>query len=250
LGLGWIVFLGQPTRVSTGLRMIFVRLCTPFVELGDHIPVVHARRDLARQNGQLRAENETLRKQVRALGELGQENIRLHELLNLKTRSPFRTLAARVISRDISNWWRSLQIDRGSDDGIHANMTVVNADGVVGKTISVTRSESRVLLLIDPGCKASALIQSSRDAAGIVAGTDTALRTEPRCQMMFVDRKTRIKAGDSVITSGLGGVFPKGIPIGTVAGARLNPQTGMYLDVEVKPAVDFHRLEEVEVIVE
>jgi rod shape-determining protein MreC len=248
--LGWIVFLGQPTRVSTGLRMIFVRLCKPFVELGDHIPVVHARRDLARQNEQLRAENDSLRQQVRTLGEAGRRNLELEHLLGFKERFPHKTVGARVIGRDASNWWKSLQIDRGSDDGIHVNMAVVNADGVVGKTISVTRGEARVLLLTDSNCKASGLLQNSREKNGIVSGAENALMREPRCQMTFVDRNARIKDGEPVITSGLGGVFPKGIPIGTVISARLDAQTGMYLDVEIKPAVDFHRLEEVEVIVE
>jgi len=249
LVVGGIIFLGQPTAVSTELRMIFVRLATPFVKLGDAFPSVRSRRQLAKENQELRAENESLRKQVHALDELGDENIRLRQLLNVKVHVNSHTIAARVIGRDASNWWKSIQIDRGSDDGVRVNLAVVNADGLAGKTIAVTKGEARVLLLADPNCKASALLQNSREH-GIVAGVENALTREPRCQMTFVDRKAKIKTGELAITSGLGGVFPKGIPIGTVVGTRLDPQTGMYQDVEIKPAVDFHKLEEVEVILE
>jgi rod shape-determining protein MreC len=249
LVLGWIIFLGQPNAVSTKLRMIFVQLSTPFVELGDHIPVVHARRDLAKQNDQLRAENDLLRQQVRALGETGRENLRLHQLLNLKDHLQLKTTSARVIGRDVSNWWKSIQIDRGAQDGLRENLAVLNADGLIGKVISVTKGEARVLLLTDPNCKASALLQDSR-TPGVVGGSESAFTFEPRLEMTFVDRKAKIRQGETVITSGLGGVFPKSILIGTVVSAHVNSQTGMYQDVDIKPAVDFRKLEEVIVILE
>ncbi len=237
--VGWILFLGQPTASSTKLRMIFVQLSTPFVKLGDYIPAVKSRRDLDRQNRELRTENEVLRQQVRALGEAGRENLRLTQKLNLTGRTGFKTLGARVIGRDASNWWKSLQIDRGSNDGVRENLAVLNADGLIGKVVKVTRGEARVLLITDSSCKVSALLQDSREP-GVVAGS----------QMTYVDRNAKINPGENVITSGRGGIFPPGILIGTVVKAELNQQTGMYQDVEIKPAVDFRRLEEVVVILE
>ena len=136
--MGWIIFLGQPTSFSTKLRMAFVQLCTPFVKLGDYLPFVQSRRFFARQNEQLRHDNDLLRQQVRALGETGRENLRLRQLLVLKQHTAFRTVTARVIGRDASNWWSSMQIDRGSNEGLTDNMVVLNADGLIGKTISVT----------------------------------------------------------------------------------------------------------------
>jgi len=218
--------------------MIFVQLSTPFVKLGDYIPVVKSRRDLDRQNRELRAENETFRQQVRALGEAGRENTRLTHLLNLPQHTGFKTIGARVIGRDAGNWWKSIQIDRGSNDGVHENPPVLNADGLIGKIIKVTRGEARVLLITDSNCKVSVLLQDSR-LPGVVAGG----------QMTYVDRNAKITPGENVITSGLGGIFPKGILIGTVVKAELNRQ-GMYQDVDIKPAVDFLRLEEVVVILE
>ncbi len=77
----------------------------------------------------------------------------------MKEHSGFHTLTARVIGRDTSNWWKSIQIDRGSNDGLRQNMAVLNAEGLIGKIISVTKGEARVLLLTDPNCKVSALLQ-------------------------------------------------------------------------------------------
>lgn len=229
--------------------MIFAQLSTPFVKLGDLIPVVQSRRQLARENRQLRADNDLLRQQLRALSETGRENLRLRQLLQLKEHTNHRTISARVIGRDASNWWKSIQLDRGSADGVRQNMAVVNADGLVGKTVAVTQGESRVLLLLDPSCKVSALLQDSRQH-GIVAGVQAAWASQPRCRMTFVDRHAKITPGEAVISSGLGGVFPKGILIGTVVRAQLNQQSGMYQDVEIKPAADFRRLEEVLVLLE
>ena len=243
------MFLGQPNAFSGKLRMVFVQLGTPFVKLGDYFPFVQSRRLLARQNEELRRENDALRQQVRALGETGDENLRLRQLLGLKEHAPFHTVTARVIGRDASNWWESIQIDRGSNDGLHMNMAVLNADGLVGKIVSVTKGESRVLLLTDPNCKVSALLQNTREP-GIAAGVKRSLRLSPHCVMTYVNRDAKIKPGEPVVSSGFGGVFPKGILIGTVTGAQLNKQTGMYQDVEIKPAADFRRLEEVMVIVE
>lgn len=249
LVVGWVIFLGQPNAVATKLRMIFVQLSTPFVRLGDFIPVVKSRRDLDKQNRELKAENDLLRQQLRAFDATVRENIELNQLLAFKQRLPYRTLGARVIGRDASNWWKSLQIDRGTNDGLRENLAVLNADGLIGKVVKVTKGEARVLLLSDPSCKASALLQESR-WDGIVSGVDAAFAGDAQLRMTFVKRDAKINAGENVITSGLGGVFPKGVIIGTVTKAGLNPQTGMYQDLELKPAVDYRRLEEVIVILE
>jgi len=234
--------------LSGKLRMIFVQLCTPFVKLGDYIPVVHSRRVLASENDRLRAEKADLVRQNQSLSEQGRENLRLQQLLALKQHLIVSNVAARVIGRDASNWWRTIQIDRGTRDGVRENCAVLSAYGLIGKTISVTKGEARVLLLVDPNCKVSALIQDSR-TPGIVAGVDEKFGTSPRCQMTFVDRAVAVKPGETIVTSGLGGVFPKGILIGTVVKAQINQQSGMFQDIEVKPASDFRRLEEVIVIV-
>lgn len=247
--LAWVFVLGQPTAFGAQLRAFFVRLATPFERLADLIPVVHSRNQLALANQQLRTDNNDLRRQLTELQHQHAENQQLRSLLQIKQAAPWRTVGARVIGRDASNWWRSVQIDRGSDDGLRSDQPVLSAGGLVGKTVAVTRGESRVLLLIDPSCKAGALLAATREP-GIVSGAPAAaLRREPQIQMSFVDRKSNVKLGDAVYTSGLGGIFPRGILIGTVTDADLDPQ-GLYQLVGLKPAADFRRLEEVMVIVQ
>ncbi len=163
--MGWIIFLGQPTTFSARLRMVFVQLCTPFVKLGDYVPFVQSRRALAKQNEELHRENDVLRQQVRALSETGRENLRLRQLLSLKEHPAFHTVSARVISRDASNWYKSIQIDRGSNDGIRVDTAVLNADGLIGKIVAVTKGEARVLLLADPNCKVSAFLRTHANPA-------------------------------------------------------------------------------------
>ena len=244
LGVGWIVLIGQPTVVATKLRLLAVHLSTPFLKLGDYIPVIKSRRELENQNRELQTANSQLVQQLKAFDATAKENVRLNHLLAFTERVPFRTLGARVIGRDASNWYQSLQIDRGSADGLRPDLAVLNADGLIGKITTVTRAEARVLLLTDPTCKASALLQTSREP-GIVAGTDKA-----GLQMTYVSRAATIHPNEPVLSSGLGGVFPKGILIGTVITGRLDPQTGLYQTLELKPAVDYRRLEEVVVILE
>lgn len=249
LVLGWIVFLGQPTGVSTRLRVLLVQLTTPFVKLADWLPTVHARRALAQDNLRLRAENDRLRRQVGLLQEAAAENLTLRQQLKFKEQSGLHLIGARVIGRDAGNWWKTIQLDRGSQDGVRVDVPVLSADGLVGKTIAVTRGESRVLLLLDPNCKVGALLKGSRET-GVVSGMDEGFTTRPRCQMTYVAQDVAVRAGEAVISSGLGGVFPKGIPLGKVVSAQAHPQSGLYQEVVVEPAVDFRRLEEVLVLVE
>lgn len=247
LVLGWVIFLGQPGIVSTRLRKLFVGLGTPFIKLSDSIPAMHTNRQLEIENKKLRDDNAVLRQQVRNFAEAAQQNVELTRLLTFRQQLPLRTIGARVIGRDASNWWRSIQIDRGTDDKVAENLAVVTADGLVGKVVCATRNEARVLLLLDPNCKASAILQNSREI-GTVTGPDTAFVRTPQYVMTYVRRDAKTQPGEAVITSGLGGVFPKGLLIGTVVSSQLNQQNGMFQDIAVNPAVNYRRLEEVLVI--
>jgi rod shape-determining protein MreC len=249
LAAGWIIILNQPNALSSRLRAVFVNIGTSFLKMGEVIPSFRSRRALTEDNQNLRAENDRLQRQLAQNAELMRENQALRRMLRLAEQNTGqRVVGARVIGRDTSNWWKTVQIDSGTQQGVREDQPVINADGLVGRVISVTRGESRVLLLVDPNCRVSGLLQDTR-APGIVVGAHSAFAVNPVCRMTFIERAARVAPGQLVVTSGLGGVFPKGLPIGTVAGTRLNEQTGMYLDVDVKPAVDFHRLEEVMVIV-
>lgn len=196
----------------------------------------------------VRKENLLLKKQ---LNKLKMDNRRYVEMLStyrrLKALFEFKqsihmpALAAQVIGLDPSGWFRSVIIDRGSHSGVAVDMPVVNASGVVGRVVSVSPHYSKVLLIIDQNSAVDCLIQRSRDR-GMVRG----LRTDA-CSLDFMLKTSDVKVGDNVVTSGLGGVFPKGIPIGKVVEVE-NPPGDLFRRIRVRPAVDFSRLEEVLVI--
>jgi rod shape-determining protein MreC len=248
LTVGWMLFLGQPTATATRLRAFFVRLGTPLVRATHWIPTVKNRRELQAVNRRLTAENDALRERHRSLLEAERQNERLQQLLSFHPPPGVAAVAAHVIGRDAANWWQSLQLDRGLNDGVRPDLPVVTGHGLVGRVITATRGECRVLLLLDPGCTVSALLQRSR-APGIVRGLAPTLARRPQCLLTFVDPRTPVEVGDQVITSGLGGLFPKGLVIGSVLRAELNRDNSMYQEIEVTPAVDFLRLEEVLILV-
>ena len=200
--------------------MIFVQLCTPFVKLGDYFPFVQSRRLLAQQNEQLRHDNDLLRQQVRALGETGRENLRLRQLLDLKEHTAFRTVTARVIGRDASNWWKSLQIDRGSNDGLRRQHGRAQRRRPHRQNHLRHPRRSARPPAHRPELQSRRASCRTRASPASSSGVDAAFTFSPRCLMTYVNRDAKVTPGESVITSGLGGVFPKGILIGTVTRAQ------------------------------
>lgn len=241
--VGWVVVLGQPNPLGDRLRRALSFLVTPLIRVANGLSWPASSRALARENAALRHELEQLRLREQLARELARENRRLERLLKMRSRLPPTVIGARVIGRDASNWWHSLLIDRGRDDGVRENYVVVSADGLVGKTIAVTRDSARVLLLLDEGCWISAVLEESREP-GVVQGVPG----RARCEMRYVGREARVKPGEPVVTSGMGGVFPKGILIGHVLEARFDEQSGLYQRIEIEPATNFRRLEEVLVL--
>jgi rod shape-determining protein MreC len=196
-----------------------------------------------------RAENERLRQQLarlqerrRSVTDLERENQELRELLAIRERLRLETVAARTVALGPSNFEWTITIDAGSDDGIERNMPVINGDGLVGRVIQVTPRASRVLLAIDPNFSAAART-ARRGEIGAIDGRGG----EPML-LRPLDPESDIEAGDEVVTSSYqGGVFPGGIPIGTVTdagevGARLRRE------VTVAPFVDFTRVHHVLVV--
>ena len=193
-------------------------------------------------------ENLRLRDDIRALNlrvlegnEALVANMRLERLLDMKKSIQDPTVSATVIGEDVTSWFRTLVINRGSSEGIREGMAVVSADGVVGQTVKVSPSTSRVLLLTDHASGIAATIQRSR-ARGVVKG-----KNELLCTLEFTTREEDVKVGDTVITSGIGGVFLKGLPIGEVTMVKRG-QYGIFQTVSIRPAVNLPHLEEVLVV--
>ncbi len=176
------------------------------------------------------------------LREADMERANLRELLQFKQANPsYETLAAEVIGRDPSNLLYYITIDRGSDDGVAVGMPVVTARGLVGSIASVYPHSARVMLLTDLSSSVNALIQRSR-ASGVVQG-----QGQRGLTMRYVEQAEQVEMGDIVLTSGLGGNFPKRLVIGQVLTVQRRA-VDMFLEVQVQSAVNFDRLETVLVI--
>lgn len=196
----------------------------------------------------VRKENLALRETVRGLNSRviqGQdalfENERLKDLLTLRDTVKLPTVAANVIGEESAPWYRSIIIDRGSVDGLADGMPVVATAGVVGRVVKVAASSSRVLLLTDHASSIAAMVQRSR-ARGVLKGKGSG-----SCSLEFTVREDDVKVGDIVTTSGIGGVFRKGTPLGEVTMVRKG-EYGMFQTIDVRPAVNTYHLEEVLVL--
>ena len=205
-----------------------------------------------RENARLREENEELRKSLSAaeywiqqMKELREENLRLGDLLEFKTTHSrlFDLVIARVIGKGSDNWSQTVILDRGGLDGLACDMAVLAPAGMVGRVISVTPHTAEVLLIIDRESSVGARVMETRFAPGVISGTGQ----DDQLMMRRVDHDEEILPGQTVITSGYGSVFPKGLVIGTVDKVTLDPD-GLAKSAAVLPAVDFRRLEEVMVV--
>lgn len=189
---------------------------------------------------------ELARYEIARLKMLEQENRKLREMLGLVEDSPLDLLPAKVIGRNVSGWWRKVQLDKGAGDGIEPGMSVVSGRGLVGRVVSASSFRSDVLLMIDPSCRVSARVSDS-GSSGIVRGHRVSPGMEALCRMEFIERGSRIGQGDEVITSGLGGVFPQGLRIGTIRSVEVDP-SGLYRNADIQPATDFRWLDVVFVV--
>lgn len=190
----------------------------------------------------LRTQNTELRNRISTLEEARLENIRLKKLAGFTQASQIKTVGARVIGRPSNQWEGVITIDRGSADGVKAGMPVVGAQGLLGQTVGVTKNAAKVRLITDPRSGVAAMVQATR-AEGIVHGS-----IEGKLKLDFVSGETTVTAGDVVISSGMGGVYPKGLIVGEVTRVRTTPSS-LYQDIEVTPTGRLTGLEEVLVLV-
>lgn len=196
---------------------------------------------LREENIHLKKEAGRLKEQLNAMREAVQENQRLRGLLAFKEDTGHSTMTARVIGMDPTSLFKTITIGKGSADGVSKGMAVVANEGVVGRVLNSSAESSRVLLITDRNSNVDTLIQRSRDR-GIAEGGDFGL-----LQFKYLPRSADAAEGDLLVTSGVGGVFPKGLIIGSIS--KLDKGAGgIFLYAEIKPAVNFSKLEEVLVI--
>jgi len=189
----------------------------------------------------LTQENQKLRAQLQQVKEISLQNVRLRKLLAFVDDLDLPALPAQVIGEDASNWARTIIIDKGTDAGLVNGLPVVAAQGVVGRIIKIAPNSSRVLLITDASSAVAALIQRTR-TRGVARGRGDDLSIE------YALRNADINVGDLLVTSGMGGIFPKGLPLGRIKLVKTD-QFGLFQQVQATPTVDFSHLEEVMVIV-
>ena len=200
--------------------------------------------NLKTENEELQQKNTELEEKVRELESIKAENETLKQYLGLAQKySDYSTIAADVINRDISNYSKNVIINVGANDGIKEGMTVIAAEGLVGHIISVTNSTSKVQTIIDSSSSTSALLSTLRDSI-VCKGI---LNNEKQLKAMYIPTDATITQGDSIETSGLGGIYKKAIYIGTVSKVENTTDlSNRYALVDV--AVNFNKLETVLVI--
>jgi rod shape-determining protein MreC len=231
--------------IERGVMMVFSPVMKPAARVSgffedawdNYINLV----DVRLENLRLRDEIKGLNTRIVTAEETRLANQRLEKLLGMKSSLKIPVLPVTVVGEDVSSWFSTLMIDRGSSSGIAEGMSVVAADGVVGQIVKVAPSSSRVLLLTDHASGIAATIQRSR-ARGVVKGKGAGL-----CSLEFTTREEDVKVGDVVITSGIGGVFLKGVPIGEVTMVKRG-EYGIFQTVTIRPSVNISHLEEVLVV--
>jgi len=187
----------------------------------------------------LQAETERLRIQALQVEETRQENARLRRLLALRERLPLSAMAGEVVGREEDGWVRAITVNRGRGHGINRQAPVIVPEGLVGRVLQVRSGASVIQLLNDPASSVGAVVQRTR-TYGLVEG---APRGTVRLKFMARDG-SQVAPGDTVVTSGLGNLFPKGLPIGRVIAIE-DKGSALFHFAVLAPAVDFARIEEV-----
>lgn len=190
----------------------------------------------------VREENVRLREELRKHKAINNEyreavaiNVRLAKLLEMKETILSPTLTAEIIGVDPSQWFKTVIINRGSSDGIKDGMPAVTSEGVVGQVTNTSPHFAKILLATDPNSALDGLIQETR-VRGVVKGGGAGFHME------YVLKNNEVAKGDRIVTSGIGDIFPKGIPIGTVSKVEKSGR-GMFQEIEIEPSADFSQLE-------
>lgn len=239
-----------PSKWKHAFRMKIVSIFSPAmhsvnkttIRTKDNLSAWFHSGDVKRENKKLKIRIQSIEADLVTLEENKLENQRLRQLLQLKESIPeYQFIAAKVIGRDATNWYKSITIDKGLNNGIHRGDPVVSYGGVIGSVFECGNYQSKILLLNDNNSRVGVIVQRTRDI-GVVEGQSNSLLV-----LNYIPRNSEIKPGDILISSGLGSIYPKGIVVGEIVKV-FEEKYKLYKFAEVKPAVDFGKLEEVLII--
>jgi len=249
-----ISYTGEERVRLTTVEDAFLAVVVPvqdfFASIGQNIQtffvsIVHYQ-EIQKENEMLREKVSEKKEKLVVLDEVLQENHRLRELVGFQEREEMDLVDAKVVARDASGWFNTVTLNRGYQDGIEVEMSVVTPDGLTGMISSVSARSSQAILITNPRFAASAMVQRSRDSGslGIIEGQAD---DQPMLKMINLPPDANIQPGDTIVTSGMGGVFPKGLFVGEVEKVDVD-QHGLVKYAEVKSSVNVNRLEEVMIV--
>ena len=254
LGALFIILLNLPPAVIGGARQAAREAMAPLQgavtgfwrSLREGLDSVRGLNRQLRENQRLTAETARLVNQVRELQALGDENAQLRRQLGFAARAPRELVACEIIAREGEGWWQTLRLNRGTQDGVAVDMAVVTVDGLAGRTIGVSAHTADVLLVSDPGCRVAARVKRT-GSFGVVSGRGPAWSGQVICRMEFINKNAPLLPGDEVYTSGLGGLFPKGLLIGYIENVFMD-RSGLYQHADVVTKADLGLMQYVFVV--
>ncbi len=220
------------------LQSGFSRIVTP---LRSAVQFVSSIGGLSSKNRRLTRENQRLKAEIAQLEQMKKENKRLRKLVGFKQETDFVTVPAHIIGKSSTDWQAVIILDKGRDDGVMKNMPVVVDGGLVGQVIDSSPKACRVQLITDQKSGVGVQIVETGDTGVLQGQIDGELR------LSFISKEVKLTEGDRIVTSGLGGVFPKGIYVGTVQKVGKRAYS-LFKEIKVKSAVEFSKLEDVLII--
>ncbi len=214
--------------------------------VGDFFAMLRSNKNYVRENELLKERIAALEDTIRKNDDYAMENDRLRQMLELKQKNTeFEYIAADITSSDMTNWSKTFTIDKGLVDGVEKNCAVITVNGLVGHVSDVGRTWARVVSIIDSTSSVGATI--TRLNVNAVVNGDLALSSDSKCVMNYLIKDTNVEIGDYVVTSGNGGIYPRGLYIGKVA--QLNDDvSGLSREAIIEPGVDFYDVDEVLII--
>ena len=246
-----LVVLKLPARTTSQLKLAISGLFLPFFGLAGSTEklvqkagdAIAPRSALLKQIEQLQTENQELKLRLAQWEAAAKENIRFRQYYAWEKEEPHKYKLARVIGRDPANWWRTLRIDKGLRDGVTTNCAVRTADGLVGRVAEAGLAQAQVVLVGDPNCRVSVLVEDTRDH-GIIEPASSSPLEPALVDLSYLPRQSQLRAGQRIVTSGEGGIFPPGILVGHLVDFR-SIGYGLYQEARVKLSVRMNALEEV-----
>ena len=214
--------------------------------IGSFFEYFHSKKALIQTVGELTTKNNLLDQKVSSLISLEAENDRLRKMLDLRDKYPkFDTITASVISKDGGNYCRFITVDKGVESGLTPNQAVISGDGLVGLIFETGNGWSKIQTILDPSTSAGCRITRTGDIS--VTEGDPALFNSGLLKMLYISKQFTILEGDILETSGLGEIYPRGIPIGRIKEIKLSENSSSQY-ATIMPVVDFSNIYEVLII--